>query len=287
MGGVIAAGVRRTGADVTICARTPFDRLEITESDGTITMVDAPVNTDPASVGAADVVFLATKAQDTPDAAGWLARLCTADTLVVVAQNGLDRAAAVRPLVAAGEVVPAVLYIGAERTAPGRIAHFAGNLLILPVGPSGDRVAALLADSGLDVRLSRDFATAAWRKLLGNAVVNPITALTLRRTDVMGDPAVADLVRGLLSEALAVGQADGAAVRPKDVERVIATTSQYGERTGSSMLYDRLAGRPMEYDTITGEVVRRAHLHGLQVPLNATILALLQAVDVARPEVKS
>jgi 2-dehydropantoate 2-reductase len=45
------------------------------------------------------------------------------------------------------------------------------------------------------------------------------------------------------------------------------------------MLYDRLAGRPLEHQYLTGEVVRRAETHGIQVPLNAAILALLDALD--------
>ena len=52
------------------------------------------------------------------------------------------------------------------------------------------------------------------------------------------------------------------------------------------MLYDRLAGAPMEWDTITGEIVRRAQRHGLGVPLNSAILALLQGLDSSRPEVE-
>ncbi len=52
--------------------------------------------------------------------------------------------------------------------------------------------------------------TATWRKLLGNLVANPITTLTLRRIGVMSDPGIAALARGLLTEAVDVGRAEGA-----------------------------------------------------------------------------
>jgi 2-dehydropantoate 2-reductase len=197
----------------------------------------------------------------------------------VAAQNGLERADALRPLLPAGEVIPALLYIGAERVAPGRVAHHAGNRVVVPAGQAGQRVADLLAGSPLEVSQSGDFATAAWRKLLGNVVANPITALTMRRTDVLRDPAVAELARGLLREAVAVARADGAALADDEVERVMTGTGQYGSRTGSSMLYDRLAGRPLEWEAITGEVVQRATRYGVDAPLNSAILALLQALD--------
>jgi 2-dehydropantoate 2-reductase len=197
----------------------------------------------------------------------------------VAAQNGLDRADALRPLLPAGEVIPALLYIGAERVAPGRVVHHAGNRVVVPVGPDGQRVVEVLAGSPLEVRQSSDFATAAWRKLLGNVVANPITALTMRRTDVLREPAIAELARGLLREAADVARADGAALADDEVERVMDGTAAYGRRTGSSMLYDRLAERPVEWEAITGEVVERAKRHGLDAPLNRAILALLQALN--------
>jgi 2-dehydropantoate 2-reductase len=43
------------------------------------------------------------------------------------------------------------------------------------------------------------------------------------------------------------------------------------------MLYDRLAGRPLEHEYITGAVVRAAEQHGITVPLNRAMLALLRA----------
>jgi 2-dehydropantoate 2-reductase len=120
--------------------------------------------------------------------------------------------------------------------------------------------------------------TAAWKKLLDNVVANPITALTLRRIGVMREPGIADLASGLLLEALQVGRAEGADLHDTDVEAVITGTARYGEGTGSSMLYDRLAGRPLEHQYLTGEVVRRGQARGIPVPLNSALLALLDAV---------
>jgi 2-dehydropantoate 2-reductase len=196
----------------------------------------------------------------------------------VVAQNGLGRADAVRPLVPGVDVIPALLYIGAERVAAGRVSHFAGRRVTVPAGPQGRRVAESFSGSGLEIHPTSDFATAAWRKLLGNVMANPITALTLRRIDVLRDPAIEELARGLVREAVAVGQADGAALNDDDVERIVSAARNFGG-AGSSMLYDRLAGRAMEWDTITGEVVRRARRYGVDVPLNTAILALLRAID--------
>ncbi len=185
-----------------------------------------------------------------------MARLCGPDTLVASAQNGLDHEARLAPYLTAGRVAPALAYIAAERLGPGRVLFLAGNRLVVPVEVEPILVQAV-GDGGLVVRGVTDMRTAAWQKLLGNLVANPVTALTMRRIGVMRDPGIEDLARGLLLEALQVGRADGARLRDEDVEAVLTGTGRFGERTGSSMLYDRLAGRPMEHQFLTGEVVRR------------------------------
>ena len=234
--------------------------------------------TSPSSVmEPADVVFLTVKATDTASAAGWLAVLCSPDTVLVMVQNGLDHAARVAGLVPDGTVVvPGLAYIAAERVSPGRVRHLAGSLLMVPAPVVGPVAAAV---PGLKVRGTDDVATACWQKLLGNLVANPITALTMRRITVMGEPGIAELARGLLQEAVAVGRAEGAALEDSLVDQIVEGTAQYGPETGSSMLYDRMAGRHMEHQFLTGEVVRRGLLSGIATPLNSAVLALLSAID--------
>ena len=234
----------------------------------------------PSSVSApADVVFLTVKAGDTESAAGWLAALCSPSTLVVAVQNGLDHAARVGPHVPAGvTVVPGLAYIAAERLSAGRVRYLAGRLLVVPSSAAAVVSAAL---PGLRIRGEDDMVTATWQKLLGNLVANPITTLTMRRIDVMKSPGIADLARGVLREAVAVGRASGAGLDDAMVEAIVEGTAQYGSATGSSMLYDRLAGRRLEHQYLTGEVVRRGASLGIPTPLNSALLALLEALDGA------
>lgn len=78
-------------------------------------------------------------------------------------------------------MVPALAYISTEKIAPGSIAHHSGRRLVVPADDAGLAFEKLLADSTLTVEPLADFVTEEWRKLLNNAAVNPITALTLRR----------------------------------------------------------------------------------------------------------
>jgi 2-dehydropantoate 2-reductase len=282
IGAVVAAAAVDSGHEVTVCARTPIESL-VLEREGEERPLEVTIEADPSgrTGEVADVVFLTVKATDTAQAGPWLAHLCGPDTVVASAQNGLDQEAHLAPYVPAGRVVAALAYIAAERLGPGRVRYLAGERIVVPV-EFEPLLSGSVSGGGLVVRGVADMRTATWQKLLGNLVANPLTALTMRRIGVMREPGIADLARGLLLEALQVGRADGARLRDEDVEAVLAGTGRYGERTGSSMLYDRLAGRPLEHQFLTGEVVRRGANHGIPVPLNAAVLALLEAVDPGR-----
>jgi 2-dehydropantoate 2-reductase len=278
IGGALAALAAERGHDVTVCVRTPFDVLTVTR-DGVERPVPATVAVDPAAVGPTDWVLLATKAQDTASAAGWLAALTGPGTVVVVAQNGIDQADRVDGLAHPGAtVLPASVVLGAEAVAPGRVVHHGYGRLTVPAGEAADGLAALYQGSDLEIAATDDFTTVAWRKLLSNAVANPVTALTGRRNEVLAEAATRDLVVGLAGEVMAVGRSVGAALTDADIDALVAHYDGMPPGLGTSMLYDRLAGRPLEHEYLTGTVVATGLRTGVPTPLNATVLALLRGV---------
>ncbi|WGF88822.1 2-dehydropantoate 2-reductase [Marinivivus vitaminiproducens] len=279
IGGYLAAQAASAGHEVTLCVRNPFDRL-VVKRDGAPREIPAAVVTEPDRLTAPfPWVFLTTKAQDTDGAAPWLERLAGPNTVVVVAQNGVAHEARVAPLAPGAAVLPALIYVAAERTAPGRVTHHVGDRIVVPDHPAGHRFRRLLEGSNAAIEADPDFVSAAWRKLFSNLVANPITALTLRRIGVMQEPDVIELGRAILTEAVAVARAEGANVAESDVQATLDLYPTYNPQGGSSMLYDRLAGRPLEHAYITGAVVDAATRKGIDVPVNRAILTLLRALD--------
>ncbi len=279
IGGVLAAAVHDAGHPVTLCLRTPLPELMV-ESAGTSRRIPVTTTTEPALQALVDWLLLATKAQDTAGAAGWLSRMADRDTTVVVLQNGIDHTERVAPLVPPGTtVLPALVYVAAERTRRGHVLHRSGGRLVVPDAPASEGFRTLLAPSDLEVTLDPDFETARWRKLLSNLAANPITALTLRRMEVLADAEVAALARAILTEGVAVATAEGAQLADDEVDRTMTFYAGIPTDSGSSMLYDRLAARPLEHDLITGAVVRAAERHDIDVPVNRTLLTLLKSIN--------
>lgn len=283
IGGIVAGCL--LGADrhdVVACVRKPLDRLVVERPDD---VVDRPIRTflSPADAHPVDWVILATKAQDTASAAPWLARLCGPETRVAAFQNGIGHAARLAPFVGGARVVPTIVYYNGERFAPGRMRFRRAGNWELAVGDDADGRALIDLLDGTTLRIlkSADVHTLGWRKLLINAIANPVTALTLQRQAVFRRDDIQTLCRGILDEAVAVGRADGAAFAPDEAARTLATLLTYPPEAGTSMYFDRAAGRPLEIEAITGAIVAAGARHGVPTPLNVALLALLRAVGDA------
>ncbi|HXW43125.1 MAG TPA: 2-dehydropantoate 2-reductase [Xanthobacteraceae bacterium] len=283
IGGAIAGCLLAAGRhDLVACMRRPIDRLTLEYSQGT---VELPLRalTDPAAAQAADWVLVCTKTYQTESAAPWLARLCTPATRVAVLQNGIGHLTRVAPLADGAKVTPVIVYYNGERLAENRVWLRQGSDTDLAVADDdiGRGFARLLDGTVLRVLLSADFDALIWRKLLINAVANPITALTLQRQAVLRRPDVQDLCRGILDEAVAVGRAEGVKLGDDEPDRALATLFSFSGELGTSMYFDRLAGRRLEVDALTGAIVAAGARHGIPTPLNTALLTLLRVIDDA------
>jgi 2-dehydropantoate 2-reductase len=285
IGSVFAAELAELGHDVVLCTRRPNVRqsVQVDHGDETRTQPLKVIN-EPDRTEAADWVLLATKAYDTAGAANWMRGLTGPGTKVAVLQNGIDHVERVRPLlVDTVPIVPAVLYIAAELLGTGHVLWTYGQDVAVPDTPVAVELAGLFTGSRLGVRPQPDFAVAAWRKILVNVATNPITTLTGRRMEVFGDPGIDTLARTLLNEAAATARSTGAELTDQDVEDARRIIAGPPPEAGTSMLYDRLAGRPTEHDLLLGAVVRTADAHGVPAPATRALLALMHALMEKAP----
>ena len=282
IGGYFAVEAARNGHELVLCSRSPFEQLSVQQIDGSIRVLAVAARTDPADAVEGDWVWLATKAQQTDAAAEWLRRSCGPRTrAVVVMQNGVEHEARVRAHVGNTPVLPAIVLCGAEAVAPGRVVHHGFANLEVATGALATDLAAIFAGTDVQVVETDDFTTVMWRKLVSNVTASVMTALTLQRLAVMRRADIQALAIGLARECLAVGAAAGARLDPSAADAMILAMASTNPMMGSSMLYDRLAKRPMEHDALTGAVVRGGARHGIDTPLNAAMLALLSAVSEA------
>jgi 2-dehydropantoate 2-reductase len=276
VGGTVAAWLAQNAAlDVEVCARTAFGRLEV-ETPGGPLVATPRVLTSPDQAAAVDWAIVATKTYDAAATGAWLARLAGPETRVAVLQNGVEHVERFSAHVDAARITPAVVDIPVERTAPGRIRQRRDGTILVPVGAAGEALVALFAHTPIGATTTDDFRTAAWRKLAVNCA-GAVNALTLRPSGVARREPIARIMRALVAECVAVGRAEGADL-PDDLGETVVAGYRAGPADGINSLHaDRAAGRPMELDARNGVIVRLGDRHGIATPVNAMVVALLEA----------
>ncbi len=276
IGTTVAAALHDAGRTPLLFGRTGRDHLELRRGDNRI-LVPGPVQTDPDQVDrTVDLVFLAVKATQLDAATAWLSALCGPDTVVCVLQNGVEQQAALAPLLAAAQIVPAVVWFPAEAQPDGSVRLRGDARLTLPDSPSSERVRAALQDTWCDVDLAADFTSVAWRKLLQNATAG-LMVLTRRRSGMFHRGDIAEFALAYLRECLAVARAEGATLGDDVPEELLTRFQSFPQDLGTSILADREAGRPLEWDVRNGVIQRLARTHGIKTPISDILVPLLAA----------
>ena len=276
VGGSVAAWLAQSPEhDVTLCVRTPFDRLEVETPEGRI-QADPVILTNPAEGSPVDWVLVATKTYDAGSTALWLERLVGPETRIAILQNGVEHVARFARFVPTERIVPAVVDIPAERGAPGRIRQRRMGTIVVPQGIHSDVFVRLFARAPIDVATTDDFATAAWTKLALNCA-GAVSALTRQPAGIAWREDIADIQRAMVRECVAVGRAEGAALADDLPDEVIAKYRAAPRDSVNSLHADRAAGRPMELDARNGVIMRLGAKHGISTPVNAMIVALIEA----------
>jgi 2-dehydropantoate 2-reductase len=246
---------------------------------------------DPEELPAFDVGIVATKAGGLEDAAASLDGRFP-DATIMTTLNGLGAEEVVR---AHGEwpLVSAVTFMSGTKHSDTEVEYILDTATWM--GPYEDtpyerveELGELIRSSGLKAETFPDLRPARWSKLIFNATVNAVAALTGLRHDshFAREETPADLghlVHDLVDEGKAVAAAAGVELYEDPWEMNVHATRR-GHAHYPSMLEDVEAHRTTEIDLITGSLVREAERHGVAVPLHTALYRLVKAKEESWPQ---
>ncbi|CAM7649489.1 oxidoreductase [Lelliottia nimipressuralis] len=276
IGTTIAAALHEVGRTPLLCGRTAHPQLVLRHDDGEI-IVPGPVITEPSRVSRpVALVFVAVKTTQVADSAGWLAALCDENTVVCALQNGVEQKAQLEPYVNGAVVVPSVVWFPAQREPNASVWLRAKPRLTLPAIPQAARINDALSETRCAVELSADFVSIAWRKLLQNAVAG-LMVLANRRAGMFSRQDITELALAYLRECLAVARAEGASLGDNVPHEIVEGFHRAPADLGTSILADRQANRPLEWDIRNGVILRYGEKHGIPVPISRVVVPLLAA----------
>ena len=256
--------------------------LRVTGKSDFVARVHATSDVD--SLPDFELGIVATKATDLAEAAARLEGRFPVATLMTV-QNGLGAENIVRRFGDWG-LVSAVTFMSGTRHGDAHVEYvldtetWLGPYESTPletVQAAGD----LLVRSGLRAVALPDVRPARWSKLVFNATVNGVAALTRLPHDAHFADRDAPwqlgrLVYDLMAEGKRVATAAGVAIEDDPWEMNVVATRR-GSAHFPSMLEDMEAHRPTELELINGSLVRESRRLAVEAPLQEAVYALVQA----------
>ena len=243
---------------------------------------------DPSELPEFDVGIIATKATGLEDAAESLAGRFGGATIVTI-QNGLGAEEVVRRH-GNWQLISAVTFMSGTKHSDTHVEYILDTPTWL--GPYREtpyeqvqELARLLVDSGLEAEALPDLRPAQWSKLIFNATVNGVAALTGLPHDAhfaaeTVDSDLGHLVHALVDEGKLVAAAAEVELYDDPWEMNVLATKR-GSAHHPSMLEDVEARRPTEVELINGALVREALRHGVDAPLQNAVYRLVVAREAS------
>jgi 2-dehydropantoate 2-reductase len=242
----------------------------------------------PSELPQPDLVIIATKATGLDAAAASIEGYWPAATVMTI-QNGLGAEEIVRRH-GAWQLVSGVTFMSGTKHSDAHVEYILDTETW--VGPWGDtpyeraqEIASLLVASGLQAEALPDLRPAQWSKLIFNATVNGVAALTglphdwhFAAEDGVGD--LGRLVHDLVDEGRLIAAAAGVELHDDPWEMNVLATKR-GSAHYPSMLEDVEARRPTEVELIGGALVREAAKHGVDAPLHTALYRLVKAKEAS------
>ncbi len=297
IGGYIAACLKKTDVAISLIARGPHKKA--IEEKGLTLIKNGKsenfkfnVTDDPKTLDVQDYIFISVKAHSISNIVDNLSPIISDQTSIISTVNGLpwwyfyksntgtsldnkyiesvDPNGKIWNTFKPERAIGCVVYPACEITEPGVIKHNEGERFSLgePDGTKSARlkkIADLLIAGGLKVPQKKNLRDEIWIKLWGNCSFNPVSALTNKTLDEIGnDKELISLVRKLMEECKLVGERIGAKFNVSIDDRIKGAISVIGHKPSTTQ--DLNSGKPLEIDPIIGSIIELANKLNIETP---------------------
>lgn len=243
-------------------------------------------STDANEIGVAELVIIFVKSTITAQAVRANMAVFGPDTVALTLQNGVGNIELIGKEIGMEKVIAGTTAHGATMLSPGHIRHAGVGKTIIgeldgSITPRLEKVRNVLNLAGMETEVSKNVMGLVWDKLLVNAGINPLTAITkLQNGKLLNYPSVLKIMDQAVLEGEAVAKAKGIllgethpGISPVEHTRNVAMATAENR---SSMLQDILKGKKTEIERINGAIVDEGEELGIPTPVNRTLVELVR-----------
>lgn len=294
VGGYLGGRLAQAGEEVTFIARGQHLQamrehgLRVDSISGDFILDPVQATDNPAEVGPVDVVAVAVKGWQVPEAAQSMQPLIGDQTFIVPFLNGIEAADQLAEVYGPARVVHGFCHIVSFIAGPGHIKH-SGVDPVFSFGEADNQRSprierlyqALDRAEGIAPQIPPDIQAAVWSKFLLISPWSCIGSLTQAPVGAWRKvPETRALWQQLMGEIVALAQAHQINLTEAKIERTTAFVDQLTPPLTASMQRDVTAGKPSEMETQVGAVIRLAQAANLEVPAYRFIYACLRPLEL-------
>lgn len=236
-------------------------------------------------IGEADLILVCVKSYDTKEAAARLRPIVGENTSVLTLQNGIGNIEIIGEIVGSDKVIGGVTNEGATLLEAGRIRHAGKGETV--VGRIDGKIPVQMRSIretfnkvGFETRISRDIKGLLWSKLIINAGINALTAITRLNNGKLAEfEGTRKVLRDAVTEATRIAKRKRIKLIYDDPLAKVEAVCEATSGNVSSMLQDVLRKKRTEIDFINGVIVRQAQELGIPAPVNSVLVDLVKTIE--------
>ncbi|MDO7905422.1 2-dehydropantoate 2-reductase [Paenibacillus sp. JX-17] len=238
-----------------------------------------------------DWLLLAVKQKDVAQAASELSRSDGKWKGIVCLQNGVGHMETIQRLLPELPVYAAVTTEGAAKSDAGIVIHAGLGETVIGlwedssiVGEEWTRdhlinLVSRLEQAGFRTSLSNEIERMVYRKLIINAVINPLTAVwRIRNGELLDSETRTSLMQSIYNESIRILKACNLPWEEGWWDEVLNVCRRTADNI-SSMHSDVAAGRTTEISSINGGLISLADRAGIEAPLNRLMLQIIEGMQ--------
>ncbi len=292
VGGYFGGRLAQAGHDVTFIARGKHleaiksNGLRVDSIDGDFVISPAQATDDPSSIGYVDLVLVAVKAWQIPDAARAIRPMVGERSTVLPLLNGVEAAPLLEAELGSKNIIGGLCKIISFIMEPGHIKHVGAEPYVAFGefdGSESTRVRAIYDAfklTGVNVVATQSIQTAIWEKFLLIAAWSGVGAITRAPLGMIREnSATRDLLVRSMMEIATVATSQGVELTDDVINKTIDFVDTLPFESTASMQRDIQDGRASELEYQSGAVVRLGEKNGVATPVNSFIYHSLSLME--------
>ncbi len=241
-------------------------------------------------IGKADLILVCVKSFHTKLIIEQIKPLLNQETKILTLQNGIGNIETISELAGPDRVIAGVTNEGATLIDTGKIRHAGRGETIIgtidgktPVQMRSIR--EIFNKVGFECKMTRDIKSLLWSKLVINAGINALSAITrLPNGKLIEHEGTRRILRGAVTEAARIAKRKRIKLIFDDPLAKAEAVCEGTQGNLSSMLQDILKKKRTEVDFINGVIVRLAQELDIDVPINKFLLDLIKTIESSYAE---